>query len=47
MADAMKIPEDAVRVLRGENITTDEDRLAARTYETLTSNGNPEMEEQD
>lgn len=47
VADAMRIPEDAVRVLRGENIVTDKDRLAAKTYETLTSNGNPEMEEQD
>ena len=35
VADAMKIPDDAVRVLRGENITTDEDRLAAKASEQI------------
>ena len=35
VADAMRIPEDTVRVLRGENITTDEDRLAAKASEQI------------
>tara|TARA_R110000796_G_C14536664_1_gene432468 strand:+ start:198 stop:1073 length:876 start_codon:yes stop_codon:yes gene_type:complete len=35
VADAMKIPEDAVRVLCGENLVTDDDKLAAAPFDEL------------
>lgn len=35
VADAMQIPEDAVRVLRGENLVTDDDKLAAQPFDEL------------
>jgi len=35
VADAMQIPEDAVRVLCGENLVTDEDKGAAAPFDEL------------
>ena len=34
-ADAMKIPEDAVRVLCGENLVTDDDKMVAARFDEL------------